>query len=230
VKLENVLVVPRSGNSKTGSIPVTYRTVETCPTDCPFLPTGEIGGCYGTGRIFGMTRKYAGETDVESATWKIRLDKDRSARYLRDRVVGDVVTPDGELDRDYVSGIAQVAAGNRLVAFGYTHAWRSFTPDDVAFLRDSGYVMNASTESEAGAQAALDAGMPAVIVDDDTPDGATVAGRRLMTCPAEVRDDVSCASCGLCAKPDRAVLIRFKTHGVARAKARRAAAAAKQVA
>lgn len=228
--LTNVLIVPKSNNSKTGGIPVTYRPVSTCPTDCPFLPTGEIGGCYGTGRIFGMARKYAGETDVESATWKIRLGKDRSARYLRDRVVGDVVTDEGALDRDYVAGISAVATDNKLVPFGYTHAWRLFTPDDVAFLRGTGYVMNASVETHADAQRAIDLGLPTVIVDDDTDEGATVAGRRLVTCPAEVRDDVNCASCGLCAKPNRSVLIRFTIHGTARAKARKAVATAKEAA
>lgn len=226
----DVHVIAKSGNRKTGSIPVTYRPMTTCPTDCPFLPTGTIGGCYGTGRLFGMAAKHSGKIDVESATWKVRLGKERGARYLRDRVVGDVVTPEGTLDREYIAGITQVALANKLVPFGYTHAWKQFTEQDMSFLLDSGYVMNASTETHEDAERAIAAGMQAVIVDDDTPEGSIVAGRRLVTCPAEVRDDVSCASCGLCAKPNRTVLIRFTTHGIARAKARRAVAAAKEAA
>lgn len=225
--LANVQIVANSNNRKTGAIPVTYRPMTTCPTDCPFLPTGEIGGCYGTGRLFGMAGKLAGDLDVEAATWKVRLGKDRAARYLRDRVVGDVVTDAGTLDRDYIEGIAAVALENKLVPFGYTHAWRTFTPDDVIFLRKNGYVMNASTETYADAQRAVDLGLPVVIVDDDTEEGATVAGRRLITCPAEVRDDVTCASCGLCAKPDRQVIVRFTTHGNVRKRAQQAIAAAK---
>jgi len=44
-------------------------------------------------------------------------------------------------------------------------------------------------------------------------------------CPAQTREDVTCASCGLCAIPDRRVIIGFRAHGtrarVADAKARR---------
>lgn len=218
--LRNVHVVAKSGNRKTGRIPVTYRPATTCPGDCPFLPGGTTGGCYGTGRLFASARRYSTSVSVEEATWKVRLGMEPGARLLRDRVVGDVVTPEGTLDRGYIAGIAQVALDNALTAFGYTHAWRRFTLSDLAWLRKSGYVMNCSTETPGAAATALLTRLPVVIVNDDVDEGSMIGDKRVITCPAEVRDDVTCASCGLCAKSDRQVIIRFTTHGTAVAKAR----------
>ena len=226
----DVHLVARSGTSKTGPLPVTYRPMTTCPTDCPFLPDGESatqGGCYGTGRLFASAKHRAVTLDVEAGVWTVRLGKDTAARYLRDRVVGDVLTPAGDIDRDYLTAIADIATANGLTPFGYTHAWRRFTPADAAWLRTLGYVMNASVETHAQAAQAAALGLPVTIVDDTTPDGATVAGQRLITCPAQTRADITCADCGLCATADRTTLIRFRPHGPAEQRARRALTAAR---
>jgi hypothetical protein len=70
--------------------------------------------------------------------------------------------------------------------------------------------------------------MPVTIVDDELPEGTRIAGRRLITCPAQARDGITCATCGLCAAPDRATVIRFLPHGSARQCALRAVAAARR--
>ena len=64
------------------------------------------------------------------------------------------------------------------------------------------------------------------IVPQDTPAKSwTPAGRVIIVCPAQTREDVTCQSCGLCAIPDRSVIIGFRAHGtraaVTDAKARR---------
>lgn len=216
---------PKSGNSKTGPIPVTYRAMDTCPEDCPFLPTGETGGCYGTGRIFAMARKFA--ATVTMGSLRDRLGKrDKSARFLRDRVVGDVIT-DGEIDHGYIRSIASLAREFALIPFGYSHAWRRFTRADVDAIASTGYVMNASCETRADVREAIDLGMPVTIASDLVEDGETFTrpdGKtlRVVTCPAQTRENVTCASCGLCAKRDRAAIVRFLIHGTAKRGARNA--------
>jgi hypothetical protein len=158
--LKNVHLTPASGNRKTGPIPVSSRPDDTCPRDCPFLPTGPTGGCYGTGYLFGSARKYSTDTTVEAATEKLKKGVLKSARYLRDRVVGDVVAPDGAVDTAYITGIAAVAKANDLIPFGYTHAWDRFTPEDIQLLDQVGYVMNASTETLTDAARAIRLGLP----------------------------------------------------------------------
>lgn len=234
-----VHVTAQSGNAKTGPIPVTYRPVTTCAHDCAFLPTSHaeqlvregkrsadlptIGGCYGTGRIFGMAGKYAATVSRESIRAKL-ANAPRSARYLRDRVVGDVVDESGEIDHAYIEAIADLATEADLVPFGYTHAWRKMTRDDVDRIADAGYVMNASCETRDDVRQAIDLGMPVTIASDIVEDGETFTrpdGKtlRVVTCPAQTREGTTCASCGLCAKPERAAVVRFEIHGTARKRA-----------
>jgi hypothetical protein len=175
-----------------------------------------------------MADKLSADTSEDAAVAKL-TKRDRSARYLRDRVVGDVVKmrDDGTLglDVDYVEAIARVADRSGVRAFGYSHAWRRATAEDVARIDASGYVLNASCETVEDVAQALSAGFPATIASDSVEDGTMISGKRIVTCPAQSRDNVSCATCGLCAKPDRAAVVRFKIHGTARVKARASVAA-----
>ena len=215
--LTNMTLTPVSGNTKIGPIPATYRTMDTCPTDCPFYPD-RAGGCYGTGRIFGIARKNAQTLttdDLDSRLSKVR----KGARFLRDRVVGDILTPDGRVDFDYVAAIAKAGARHGLRVFGYTHAWRLLDRDDVTRIKQEGYVMNASCETEQDVRQAVDLGMPVVLTGDEWEDGQMIAGKRVVTCPAQTRDNVTCATCGLCASPNRKAVVRFMVHGTARRKA-----------
>lgn len=227
--LPNVAITARSGNAKTGDIPVTYRPVDTCPTDCPFLPTGAIGGCYGTGRLLGMARKNASDMTYADALAKLQ-HRAPNARYMRDRVVGDVITPRGRVDHAYISAIASLAADIDVTAYGYTHAWRRFTPADVSRVARSGYVMNASCETPADVRDAIGLGMPAVIASDSIAEGTEFVRSdgsvaRVVTCPAQTRAGITCATCGLCAKPQRKAIVRFLIHGTARKRAAAAVAA-----
>ena len=52
----------------------------------------------------------------------------------------------------------------------------------------------------------------------------TPAGRRIVVCPATYRDDVTCASCQLCQRAERKIIVGFPAHGQSRAKASQAVA------
>lgn len=219
-----VQISARSGNSKTGPIPTTMRPMTTCPSDCPFLPTGEVGGCYGTGRIFDLAARHSDYLSEDDMHKKLSKGVARSARYLRDRVVGDILDDDGAVDMGYIHTIARVAQAKDLVPFGYTHAWRRMTKAQVRATAKSGYVLNASCETVDDVRQAVDLGLPVVIAGDEIDEGAVIAGKRVVTCPAQTRDDVTCASCGLCAKPQRKAVVRFLLHGASKKKAARAVA------
>lgn len=215
--LVNTLLIPRSSNRKTGPLPVTSRPEETCPSDCPFLPGGEHGGCYGTGRIMAMARRRATTMSVDDAVEAILAKRSPAARFLRDRIVGDVLAEDGTVDRDYLAGISEVGRRVGLQVFGYTHAWRRFTRGDVRFVRRLGYVMNASCETREDIHDAVGLGLLPVVVNDNLQDGEMIAGLRVVTCPAQTREATTCASCGLCARPQRACVVRFRIHGTGKA-------------
>ncbi len=53
---------------------------------------------------------------------------------------------------------------------------------------------------------------------------STPEGRPVVVCPATYRDDVTCKSCGLCARADRKVIVGFPAHGAGKGKVSRIAA------
>lgn len=222
--IPRVRIVPKSGDSKTGPVPVTYRHIGTCPPDCIFRPDGEIGGCYGTGRIFALADT-AADVSVSDAAERIERGRDRAARVFRDRIVGDMVRADGRLERRYAAGIAAVADIVGLPVIGYSHAWRTFTVADVSYLGGLGYIPNASCETVGDVSDAIGRGFPAVITSDTVPERTVIGGRRVITCPAARSESVSCNTCRLCARPDRPTVVRFPIHGPAHVRAARAVAA-----
>lgn len=216
--LKSIQISPRAENRKTGPMPTTSRPLATCPSGCPFRPDMG-GGCYGTGaRGFGIADKFARDLTEDQAL-KILQGARRDAKLLRDRVVGDVVTPDGKFDLAYVKAIARVARRAGLTPFGYTHATHLMTPRVARAVEKSGYVLNSSCETEQDITNAVALGLPTTVTGDSWAEGEMVAGRRIVTCPAQTHEGVTCSSCGLCAKPDRACTVRFMVHGVAHKKA-----------
>lgn len=217
---EHTHFVAVSGNTKTGPIPVTYRDMDaTCPRDCAFFNNG----CYGDGRIKGLASRYSRTFTLDHAR-SVLAKRKTSAKYLRDRVVGDLLTAGGRFDMPYVRAIARLAREHALTVFGYTHAWRMLDKRAVSSISASGYVLNASCETVADVRMAISLGMPTVITNDDVPEGMMIDGRRVVTCPAQTRDNVTCASCGLCAKPERKSVVRFLVHGPSKNRARKAIA------
>lgn len=76
--------------------------------------------------------------------------------------------------------------------------------------------MNLSADSleHADELAALDlAPVVCVLPSDARKPTKTPQGRHVSVCPAAVRDDVTCASCGICAVPGRKAIIGFPAHG-----------------
>jgi hypothetical protein len=213
--LTSVVVSGRSANPKTGPIPTISRPIEsTCPTTCPFLPRqlGGNGKCYANGRSNGSVRKFARDMTVSDVVAKIKKDRPLpGARYIRDRVVGDVALPDGSPDLAYLADVAEVAATLGLTAYGYSHV-TTFTAEDVATVAATGYVLNASCNTRGDIERAVALGMPTTYAGDDLADGEVIAGRRVLTCPEQTGRVPDCATCGLCAKPGRAVTIRFRMH------------------
>jgi len=207
------LVVESSRNGKTGpGCAVTYRTAGSCPSTCPLM----AAGCYARGRIFGIPARLGAEDGSSYAAVR-RLADAPGVSLVRANVCGDVLREDGTPDRPYLAALSAVAAS--VPVFTYTHAWRSLTPEDAP-----GVTVNASCESITDLVAAAAAGWPTVVSDTGEGDsliGSTVAGRRVVQCPAQTRPDITCASCRLCARPNRAATVAFVVHGSGRALAAR---------
>lgn len=235
-----VHISPRSSNEKTGPIPVTTTSAVTCPPACPF---NNGGGCYASGGPLAM--HWRAVTDGRRGeAWPDFLESLRGLlvklgrrQLWRHNQAGDLPGQGDEIDRDALGALVAVNAYADARGFTYTHKpllgdARRRNRRLIADCNKSGFTINASAnglghadEIAAAAEAeGLRIPICSVVPADAPASGLTPAGRRFIVCPAQQREGVTCASCRLCSRADRSVIVAFRAHGAARRKAEKAIA------
>jgi hypothetical protein len=118
--------------------------------------------------------------------------------------------------------LAQLVAANK-GRKGFTYSHHRLTPENILALADAnnkGFTVNISTESVSYADALMTkCGIPAVaVVPSDQTERIyrTESGRKVVTCPATIFDDITCAKCGICQQSDREFIVAFPAHGAAK--------------
>ena len=212
-------ITPISSNAKTGPIPVTTTSSDSCPPSCPFAG----GGCYAkSGPLAFHWRKVSeGERggSLEDLTSFIRALPEGT--LFRHNQAGDLPGKGEHVDARALRKIVQANTGRR--GFTYTHKHeRRGNLKLIKAANDGGFTVNLSANSPAHADELADtkAGPVVCVLDSATnKNTATPAGRKIVVCPATVRDDITCSTCGLCARANRSVIVGFPAHGVAKRKA-----------
>lgn len=220
---------PKSRNAKIGPIPATTTSAASCPDACPL----KEAGCYAAHGHVAMhwravTQGKRGGSLQALCDNIAALPADTLWRH---NVAGDLPGDGDTIDKAGMLALIQANEGKR--GFTYTHkpAQHGANADLIRFANAKGFTINlsANTLAHADALAALNIG-PVVVVQDaiegTRADTITPEGRKVVTCPATYRDDVTCKTCGLCAVRDRKVIVGFPAHGAAK---RAAAAIAKGV-
>jgi hypothetical protein len=160
-------------------------------------------------------------------TWKDFLAEVRTlppGQLWRHNQAGDLPGTGDTLDTRALAAL--VKASSHAKGFTYTHKplARKAERAAIAAANRDGFVVNLSGNNPGHADTLADLAVgPVVTVLPDTIRGNvrlhTPAGRRIVVCPATYRDDVTCASCRLCAVADRKVIVGFPAHGASRKRA-----------
>lgn len=222
-------VTPTSDNAKTGPILVTTTTALTCPDACPFKRTVDgVNGCYADGGPLAMHWKQVtlgkrGLPWVDAlAQLAAELRRKGKGATWRHNQAGDLPGQGDVIDGDALAQLVKVNADARAHGFTYTHKPLVGSPHAEANLaavqsaNASGFTVNASANNLTHADTLADlGGVPVVVVvPHDAPDTITTpAGRKAIVCPAQRQDGVTCASCRLCSRADRSVIVAFRAHG-----------------
>ena len=153
-----------------------------------------------------------------------------AGQLWRHGVAGDLAHTAGKISRRYIKALVAANRGRR--GFTYTHHDLS-KGENLSLIRyanRNGFTVNVSTESEAAADRAIAAGLPAVLAvksDETRKTWHTPAGNTVLVCPAQRSDTKTCSDCQLCSdKRGRRVVIAFLAHGTGKKKANAAIAAA----
>tara|TARA_R110002126_G_scaffold291144_1_gene450585 strand:- start:456 stop:890 length:435 start_codon:yes stop_codon:yes gene_type:complete len=113
-------------------------------------------------------------------------------------------------------------ANNGRKGFTYTHKHSTESNREaIRSANTNGFTVNlsANTLAHADELAEINCG-PVVVVlpSDQIANTTTPAGRKVVICPATVRDDITCATCGLCQR-QRSAIVGFPAHGTGKRKA-----------
>jgi hypothetical protein len=211
----------KSSNVKTGPIPVSTTTADSCPSACPLSGNN---GCYA-------------ESGPLALHWRQITEGKRGADWQA--FCGQIAAlPDGQLWRHNQAGdlpgdkhtinyalLGQLLEANRgKQGFTYTH-YDPRIADNAICIEEcnrQGFTVNLSANDldHADSLAALDIGpVVTLLASDQLTNCATPQGRKVVVCPAVTHDNVSCATCKLCANAERQVIIGFPAHGSSEKKA-----------
>ncbi len=203
-----------SSNAKTGPIPVATSSKGTCRTDCKL----KGNGCYAEYGPLAMHWRQVsdgrrGGTLEELCAQIKRLPKRQLWRWAQ---AGDLPGDGSRINAEAMAQLIEANAGRN--GFGYTHydAHDPHNAQAIQAANDAGFVVNLSADSleRADELAALGiAPVACVLPVGTTKPTRTPAGRHVSVCPATVRDDVTCATCGICAVPGHKAIIGFPAHG-----------------
>jgi hypothetical protein len=211
-----VALTLKSRNTKTGPIPVSTTTFETCPDECPL----RSNGCYGTGGPLAMfwdkvTKRKAGMAWADFVASVAALPLSTLWRHNQ---VGDLPGNRINVDKPALRALIKANKGKR--GFTFTHYDVIHNAGNRAIIAESnknGFTINLSANNLAHADMLKDmkAGPVAVILPESVHGPqklATPNGHKVVVCPATYKNDVSCKTCGLCSK-QRDAIIGFPAHG-----------------
>jgi hypothetical protein len=150
-----------------------------------------------------------------------RLNRDVLWRH---NVAGDLNGTSDIIDQHKLGELVKANKGKR----GFTYTHYPVLPDQdgptmlnresVAAANIAGFTINLSGNdvSHADKLKALDIAPVVVIMPRDAEKVSyTPRGNKVVICPAEGSDKVTCLTCGLCQLPKRDYIIGFRAHGTA---------------
>lgn len=212
----------KSRNAKTGNIPVTTSGPETCPDACPLKASG---ACYAKHGPLGMYWQKIAK-GLHAISFDALLANVRAlpeGTLWRHNQAGDLPGEGDYINKDDLLALVEANSGKR----GFTYTHKPVETDRgnaalVAHANAKGFTINLSADSpsEADSLKALNIGPVVTVLPRDASSVSyTPQGNKIIVCPAQTRDDVSCKTCGLCAIANRDVIVGFLAHGVSAKKA-----------
>lgn len=222
------MLTMESRNQKTGPIPVSTSSKDTCPDVCPLKESG----CYAKSGALNIHWHRLSNPD-HGLSWNEFCDKVSTipqGSIWRHNQAGDL-PPDTQFNGvmsyliDYYNMQRLIIANNGKMGFTYTHhsMKTSANRDVVKLANNNGFTINLSANNLEHADWLMSLGIGPVVAIQDAKEGErhdthTPAGHRVVTCPATYMEAVTCQTCKLCARADRKVIVGFPAHGNAKNK------------
>jgi len=211
-----------SSNKKTGPIPVTTTSKNSCPSTCPLIDAG----CYAKSGPLALHWSKVSDSQekrsIDESEFLTVIKSLPKGQLFRHNQAGDLPHVNGEILPEFVGKLLKAAKGKR--GFTYTHHDLN-SNDNLRIVQDcnlEGFTVNHSADNVKAAIKAYKrfSNVPVVtLLPLEAPNVQTVDNVKIVACPAEKSDKISCSNCALCAIPDRDYVIGFRVHGTQKKKA-----------
>ena len=209
----------KSANAKTGPIHVSTSSNLTCPPSCPF----KSNGCYASGGPLALhwAKVTAGLRGLDWEEFCQAITSLPDGQLWRHNQAGDLPGAGEYIDASKLALLVGANKGRN----GFTYTHKTGTQENLEAIRsanDNGFTVNlsANTLEHADRLSEENAGPVVCVLPSETKANLlTPAGRKVVICPATQREGVSCATCKLCSKGNRSVIIGFPAHGASQRKA-----------
>lgn len=197
-----------SANIKTGPLPTTITQKASCPSNCSLRGNG----CYAENFPLRLHWDRIDSKGLNIKDLCSLISKIPKKSLWRHNVAGDLAHNDQKICSDTLDAI--IAANRNKRGFTYTHhELNDHNRAQITKANAKGFAVNVSCDSIEQLKNAK--GLPRVVVLDSNEKRKSFdsAGEKIVTCPATYRDDINCASCGICADINRSYVIGFPAHG-----------------
>ena len=230
-------LTPKSGNAKTGPIPVSTVSEDSCPDCCPL----KGHGCYGDGGPIRLhwNKVSTGERGISWVDYVSSVSALPDSTLFRHAQVGDFPGDGKRLDRDKCIALAKASKGKSAIAYCHYDMTGEFEGKAIArhylsvvrAMAKAGLSVNLSGNNPEHAQRLLELDIAPVVTvlptDHEEKRFAIPGGHPAVVCPATYKDNVTCSTCKLCAVSKVStqngvrprVVIGFPAHGSSKRKA-----------
>jgi len=158
----------------------------------------------------------SGERGIDWRRFTRAIGKLAVGQLWRHNQAGDLPGRGSKINRGMLEALVKANQGKR--GFTYTHKPMATKSNRLAvqYANQNGFTVNLSANSPMHADVLADLGIApvaAIVPTGTAPVSYTPAGRKIVVCPAQQRDDVTCQTCGLCSHAKRSVIVGFLPHG-----------------
>lgn len=207
----------KSSNAKTGDMPVSTSSAKTCPNSCPF----KNNGCYASSGFhlrMHWDKVTNGQRGNNYHTFLDQIKNLPENTLWRHNQAGDLYRPGSIKGRLMLQELTNANSGKR----GYTYTHHKLTKNTVESLLEAnknGFTVNVSCETTRKADSAIKKGLPAVLVvksKESRTNWKTSGGNKVVVCPAQRMDNMTCKKCKLCQNRPNNLIVAFKSHGTSK--------------
>ena len=201
-------------------MPITTSNRATCPDACPLKKNGCYADDYYTSLHWNKVT--SGERGTDWHTFLSSIKALPKRVLWRHNVAGDLKGVNDQIDTQALKELTQANKGKN--GFTYTH----YPLDNALNIRavhqanNNGFTVNGSANSLEQADNYMALGFPTVVIlpENTGKVSYTHNKNKVVVCPAQTSDKVTCKSCGLCQVAKRDYIIGFRVHGTGKKKAK----------